>query len=447
MRNALNKEDLVAELVRRGAMTSVEMQKHFRASQPTVSRLLAALEDELILIGAARSSRYALAEPIGKYSAQQPIFCIDAEGFSHRLGTLSFLAKSQIHVGGDGANLLFEPARDQQLPWFLSGLKAQGFLGRILAKNLANEDIDSNPETWDARASLIAALHTHDAPGALLIGNNATKGATPVIPSRNPARALDAASLDIAKTLPTGSSAGGEQPKFLAVNETGDALIVKFSPPRNTAYGDRWNDLLCAEELCARVLSAAQIDGAQTSIVQSDTRTYLISRRFDRTPQGGRKHVVSVGAAHHGFVKDTYRNWGATCEALSNKGKLSASDAATANDVLQFGRLIGNTDMHSGNLSLYVEGASLPQILAGQFSLAPIYDMLPMRWRPDAALGLIAYQPFDLDLTFASAAIRRAAKEFWTLLSTDPRVSQELRHTAEAMSQKLGAAPVTTKGV
>jgi hypothetical protein len=443
MRNALNKDDLVAELARRGAMTSAEIQKHFGASQPTVSRLLASLDDELILMGAARSTRYALAEPIGKFAAQQPIFRIDADGFSHRLGTLSFLAKSEIHVGGDGVNLLFEPARDQQLPWFLSGLKAQGFLGRILAKNLAGEDIDSNPETWDTRASLIAALHTHDAPGALLIGNNATKGTTPVIPGIEPARALDTASLDIAKTLPTGSSAGGEQPKFLAANESGDALIVKFSPPRNTAYGDRWNDLLCAEELCAHVLSRVQIAAAQTRVVQTDTRTYLISRRFDRTPQGGRKHVVSVGAAHHGFVRDIYRNWGATCEALSKKGKLSANDAATAQDVLQFGRLIGNTDMHSGNLSLYVEGASLQKILEGQFSLAPVYDMLPMRWRPDVALGLIEYQPFDLDLTFASAAIRRAAKEFWTLLSTDKRVSPDMQHTAKAMSQKLGDAPST----
>jgi hypothetical protein len=435
MPTVLNKVDLVTELGRRGAMTSVELQKHFGVSQPKISRLLASLEDALIFMGAARSSRYALAEPIGNHPAQQPIFLIDAQGLPHRLGTLSFLAKSHIHIGGEGVDMLFEPVRDKQLPWFLSGLKAEGFLGRILAKKLANEDIDSNPERWDARASLIAALHTQDAPGALLLGNDATKGVVPIIPNREPDAVLDTAALDVASTLPTGSSAGGEQPKFLAVHESGDALIVKFSPPRNTAYGERWNDLLCAEELASRALLEAQIDAAHTSILQTDTRTYLLSRRFDRTRMGGRKHVVSVGAAHQGFVKEPYRNWSATCEALCAKGKLSATDAAKAHDLLQFGRLIGNTDMHSGNLSLYAQGSSLRQILRGQLSLAPVYDMLPMRWRPDHALGLVEYQPFDPDVTLARAAIRHAAGHFWALLSTDARVSQDLRYTAAAMSQ------------
>jgi hypothetical protein len=154
MPTVLNKDDLVTELGRSGAMTSVELQKHFGVSQPKISRLLASLEDALIFMGAARSSRYALAEPIGNHPAQQPIFLIDAQGLPHRLGTLSFLAKSHIHIGGEGVDMLFEPLRDKQLPWFLSGLKAEGFLGRILAKKLANEDIDSNPERWDARASL-----------------------------------------------------------------------------------------------------------------------------------------------------------------------------------------------------------------------------------------------------------------------------------------------------
>jgi serine/threonine protein kinase HipA of HipAB toxin-antitoxin module len=44
--------------------------------------------------------------------------------------------------------------------------------------------------------------------------------------------------------------------------------------------------------------------------------------------------------------------------------------------------LTGNSDLHFGNLGVI---ADTPEALArGQFTLAPIYDMLPMRFAPNA---------------------------------------------------------------
>jgi serine/threonine protein kinase HipA of HipAB toxin-antitoxin module len=48
-----------------------------------------------------------------------------------------------------------------------------------------------------------------------------------------------------------------------------------------------------------------------------------------------------------------------------------------------FGQYIGNTGMHFGNLSFFVDDVIAPKI-----RLAPVYDMLPMMWRPDPHLGL-----------------------------------------------------------
>jgi hypothetical protein len=300
------------------------------------------------------------------------------------------------------------------LPWFLSGLKAQGFLGRMLAKKLAAEGVSGDPDRWDTRTSLIAALHTYDAPSAFLLG---TQGA------------------DIANTLPVGSSAGGEQPKFLASNTAGESFVVKFSPPRGTPFGERWHDLLCAESISAQVLERAGIAAAQATVIQTPTRSYLLSRRFDRTPQGGRKSVVSIGAAHQGLLKTPFQNWATTAQALYPLKRLSATDAETVNDVLQFGRLIGNTDMHSGNLALYMTGENLKTLLNAPFSLAPVYDMLPMRWRPDTINGALDYAPFTVDTTLARTPILAAAREFWSMVSQDERVSEGLRGVAKRMME------------
>ena len=115
---------------------------------------------------------------------------------------------------------------------------------------------------------------------------------------------------------------------------------------------------------------------------------------------------------------------------------ISNSDVKAVNDLRQFGNLIGNTDMHFGNLGFYCGGETLKEILAGKFTLAPVYDMLPMRWRPDINLGPTEYQPFNLDITFADANIRRAARVYWTSLAKDARVSIEFQAVASAMAAR-----------
>lgn len=169
--------------------------------------------------------------------------------------------------------------------------------------------------------------------------------------------------------------------------DDGAAYLVKFSPPQGTPFGERWHDLLCAEALSSAVLNRHGFAAAPGTIVQTATRTYLLSQRFDRCTTQGRRHVVSVGEAHAAFVKGPYGNWAQTCDALARQKRLDAHDAELAHSMLQFGRLIGNTDMHSGNASLFVKGVTLAEMVQGHFTWAPVYDMLPMRWKPDPMMG------------------------------------------------------------
>jgi hypothetical protein len=434
----LDLQRILGLLAARGIASAPELQALLGKSQPTVSRLLADLSGQVLTLGRARATRYGLGKSIRGLPSQQPIWWTAEDGTVARIGTLSLLAGDLLHVEAGSCSGTTRGA----LPWFLNPLQAQGFLGRLLAQRLAGAGVDAQPERWNLETVLFAALHLHDAAGAITIGDawasppaTAAHAPLPTAPQQLPA-ALDALAADVARTLPAGSSAGGEQPKFLALLDDGRHVLVKFTPPRGTPFGDRWADLLHAEALASQVLAEHGVDVAGTRVVESAQRGYLLSARFDRIGARGRRHVVPVGAAHQAFVADAYVNWAASTEALARQRRLPALDARRAEALLHFGRLIGNTDMHSGNLGLFVAPRDLAK---GRFTLAPVYDMLPMRWRPEAALGGAAdYTPFEPDARSAVSAARAPARDFWQRLAAHDRASRALRGVAAQMADRLG---------
>lgn len=426
---------ILGVLATRGIASAPELQALLGKSQPTMSRLLADLSDRVLTLGRARATRYGLSKSIRGLPSQQPIWWTGEDGTPARIGTLSLLAGDLLHVDAGAYSSTTRGA----LPWFLSPLQAQGFLGRLLAQRLAGAGIDSQPERWNLETVLFAALHLHDAAGAVTLGEPSSPAAATHAPlpgsDKQLASALDEQSADIARTLPAGSSAGGQQPKFLALLDDGRHVLVKFTPPRGTPFGERWADLLQAEALASQVLAEHGVDVAGTRVVDSAQRRYLLSARFDRIGPRGRRHVVAVGAAHQAFVADAYVHWAASCEALARQRRLSPLDARRAEALLHFGRLIGNTDMHSGNLGLFVAPEDLAK---GRFTLAPVYDMLPMRWRPDAALGGAAdYMPFEPDARSVGSPAAGPARVFWQRLAAHTGASRALRGVAAVMADKL----------
>ena len=72
------------------------------------------------------------------------------------------------------------------------------------------------------------------------------------------------------------------------------------------------------------------------------------------------------------------------------------------------------------------------------FSLAPVYDMLPMRWRPDITRGgapdYCSFEPVAVALTSAAAPMALA---FWERVSKHELVTQELQALAADMATRL----------
>lgn len=415
-----------------GVASAGQLLRPTGKSQATISRWINDAGEQIVRLGRGPRTRYAVAEPIFDLPAQMPLYWN-----SKPWGALTFIMGNQIHVTAPGVELLTQG----RLPWFLDNFRLQGFLGRAWALKLG---FDPDPEKWSLEQILYAnRQHQLDALGAISAGETNPDALISVDAGDTAKLAIyDKYAEDVNGTLPAGSSAGGEQPKFMVLESaTGrlSHLIVKFTPPRGTPFGERWHDLLCAESLALKTLSSHGLPAAETRILHSGRRTYLESVRFDRHGFE-KKHIAALAVIHREFIREPQRNWAATCDALSAQDRLSQVDAASVRLILEFGRLIGNTDMHFGNLSLYVSDIS-----SARFSLAPCYDMLPMMYRPGAHRDELGYTPVTAvrpgaEHEGAWLRARELAIEFWKNLADAPMVSAGLRAAAAESITRIAAA-------
>lgn len=428
-------------LERQGVQTSAALQARLGKSQPTVSRALQALGPAVVALGSGRARRYALPQAMLGLPARQRLTWVDEFGRREAFGELTLLTGDGLHVSVPGLDLVSRG----ELPWFLAPLRPQGFLGRLQAQRLAGLGFDANPERWSLAQVLYAAAQLDDMPGALVLGEPPRHAVLDTPAPSSAAERLaryDALADDVAGTLPAGSSAGGEQAKFLCTAADGGAELVKFTPPRGTPFGERWHDLLQAEALALQVLAEQGIPTARTEVLGSARRSYLVSHRFDRLAAeggvagrmgpAGRRHAVALDAVHAAFVGGPRQHWAATCRELARQHRLPAAAPAQVTEVLHFGRLIGNTDMHLGNLS-FVPGPTL--------QLAPAYDMLPMMYAPLPG-GEVPPRTFQPDWPLppqrkAWQTACAAARAFWRTASADLRISAPFRQLCEANAHTL----------
>ena len=235
-----------------------------------------------------------------------------------------------------------------------------------------------------------------------------------------------------------GSSAGGEQPKFLAdvlAAEGGiRSVLVKFSSADASPVSQRWADLLCCEHLAAQTLYAQQVPCARTQMLDVGGRRFLEVERYDRPNGAGRRGVVTLGAIEDAFVPEDPADWIDAARRLEAAQVISPADAQALQWRWCFGDLIGNTDMHRANASFWL-GDKLP------FSLAPAYDMVPMLYAPGAQgdLGertLSRRPPLPrIAAVWAEAAV--AAADFWRRVTADERISADFRAIAAYCADQI----------
>jgi hypothetical protein len=349
-------------------------------SQPTISRAISSMGDEIVRIGSGPSIQYAIRDG-SRGIDDVPVYQVDVEGRLRLLGQLiAVQPEGYIMRQEDGVRLHYEG-----LPWWLYDMRPQGFLGRAYAHRHADElGLPSNPQEWSDTHALRALLrHGEDSVGNLLLGDRSRErflsqpAQTPVddaVRGETYVRLADEATRG---ELPE-SSAGGEQPKFVTYAMMPDGprhILVKFSVAEENSVAERWRDLLLAEHIAAETLLAAGVEAVTTRLFDYGGQRFLEIERFDRVGDMGRHAVVSLAAQDAEFVGMGAGAWPEAVRRLSAEGHVQDQAYSGASILHAFGTLIGNTDMHFGNLS-FLSDHGRP------YELAPAYDMLPMGFSP-----------------------------------------------------------------
>jgi hypothetical protein len=330
------------------------------------------------------------------------------------------------------------------LPWWLNDMRPQGFLGRAYARQYANElGLPSDVRHWSDTDALRALLvNGGDAVGNLLLGDLArdrfVNAPAPFVVRVNDYPRLAQEALTVGDTW---SSAGGEQPKFCAYSDKGHVL-VKFSVSDDNPIAARWRDLLLAENLALETLATGGVSAARSRVVDVGAQRFLEVERFDREGALGRHALLSLASFDGEFVGNAKAPWPLVTDELARQKAITAHAHAGVALLFAFGTLIGNTDMHAGNLS-FVSDQGRP------YELSPAYDMLPMSFIPTSG-GVVRDEisPAHLHPSVDGNTWRVAhklAQEYLTRLRKETRFSVAFQPCIEALSshthdasQKIG---------
>jgi hypothetical protein len=433
-------DELIRQALLTGPANGAEVAQRLlrsglEVSQPTLSRRLAELaaRGEILQLGEKRGRCNYLQRPLEGTTAW-PLYQVMSDGTSTRIGHLYRV------YPGFAWQVGALSGHSENFPWWLMDILPQGYLGRTLAGQQGLVSTDAGIWSEDQTLQHLSRL---DLAGDLLIGEASYLAFIQQPHGAEQATLNDLSSIAAQLSLQAigGSSAGGEQPKFVrAIAPYGDCIIKFSSDITQSANARRWADLLLAEQCALQMLAQNGIPTPDSQLIIDEQRAYLLSPRFDRLPQAGRCGVVSLRSLNAEFLgKAETTPWPELCRELARLGIIQPQALPLIERVWTFGVLIANQDMHPGNLSFLRTSrfeAKFPP--AAPLQLAPVYDMLPMAYAPARAgdrrqadsLAKVQLTPLIGKAVWLQTY--QLAQNFWQQLSQDSRLSDEFRAIASA---------------
>lgn len=420
-------------LAARGPAPASELARSLGVSQPTFSRLAREHAVELLVVGKARATRYALRREIRDVGRVVPVYEILEDGGSREALRLHAVAPQGFYVESKSDDVDSRFYAD--IPYFLDDMRPAGFLGRLIPSQHPELGLPADIRHW--RADHTIRYWTHhgwNLPGAFIVGEAAFRQhvgqirSPTTVSARRREQLYPKLAVDALAAGPAGSSAGGEQPKFLVARAPGPRhLLVKFSPKLDGRVGRRYADLLVAEHLAHRVLRRHGRASPASTLIEAERRVFLEVERFDRTAHGGRVGVISLLALDAELVGQM-RSWTESTARLIELGRVPLGVLESVRFLERFGALIANTDMHFGNLGFLARGERI-------IDVAPAYDVVPMLYAPRAGnltdRALVAPLPEPSDARVWAAACR-AATDLWNAIAEHELVSRDFRRIARA---------------
>lgn len=224
-----------------------------------------------------------------------------------------------------------------------------------------------------------------------------------------------------------GTSLGGARPKAGVLNEEGELCVAKF-PSRNDEY-----DIGLWEHLSHLLAKEAGVEAAETRAITAGEKYHtLLSKRFDRTTDGRRRHFASAM---------TLLGLTDGCNAQTGNGYLDIVDfilqhccnvEANLRQLyrrLAFSIAIGNSDDHFRNHGFLLTPKG--------WTLAPAYDLNPTFNDHQSLLINATTNRSDLQLLLASSEEYMISKEEAT------RIIEEVKDGVSqwrSMATRIGIA-------
>lgn len=434
-------DPLVNTLSHAGPQSAKHLCDTLRISQPTFSRVVAQARGSIVRMGKGIHTLYGACK-VGRWGDPEiPLFIIDERGGLQRAATLHPIAPRGLYL--ESHTEMLATRFYDHLPYFFEDLRPSGFLGRLVPQLYPDLEFPKDITLWSDDDCLTYFTRCGwDLVGNVVIGE---KSYDDYLTNRkkwmdikdDDTRERDyprMAEIVLSRGIP-GSSAAGEQPKFLSIRHTPAGhvpVLVKFSPPIGDAISQRVADLLLCEHIAHDLLKKYGIIASHSFLVRGGDRLFLEIERFDRTLSGGRRGIVSLRALDLEFVGQL-TSWSETAKELCRANIIDQHIYARIVWLDAFGKLIGNTDRHHGNISLFCSGESVT-------GLAPVYDMLPMMYAPQQ--NQLTARPFDPEPPkFFEIAIWNetltAARDYWLRVQSHPEISEAFKQCVADNEAKL----------
>lgn len=435
--------NIISTLMRLGAASAEVIAKSLEVSQPTVSRLISANAGQISRVGGSKNTIYGVARKIRQLQESViPVFRIDESGNASRFGNLSAIHPEGFLWSFSDIQWPLESRAKQyfySIPYFIQDSRPQGFMGRNFAHLNADAlGIPNNPERWSDDDIIVAmSIMGDDLAGDLIVGETSYRKFTERKPIIIRDDDIEKTYIELAQRSVSsgiaGSSAAGEFPKFTAIREREgnvDHVIVKFSGSGDSLAEQRWSDLLRCEAHASEIINQhLGVPSAKSTAVSYGGRTFMESVRFDRVGLSGRRSMCSLVSLDAELVGMGDPDWEKFADKLLQIRVIDAESVSAIRKAWYFGKLIGNTDMHAGNLSFGLSNSNKVEI-------CPLYDMLPMRYAPlrggevptlEQAKLYVPMPGHDAEFNMA----KLAAKEFWNAITLDENISSGFREIAK----------------
>jgi len=155
-------------------------------------------------------------------------------------------------------------------------------------------------------------------------------------------------------------SSGGAHPKVSVIGQDGQLKLVKL-PSIRDIY-----DVVGLEATCLDLARMAGIQIPEFTVLQAGETKMLCLERFDRTDVG-KRHMISMQSLLNvtGFYHSSYVQMADIVRSVSCN---PVGDLHALFRQMIFNAVIGNTDDHLKNFSMYY---------CGGYCLTPAYDLLP----------------------------------------------------------------------